>query len=102
MTERTLFDSLDDGAPDGVMNHSDQLELMTTLSGESNRVRNPTDSPWRECPLDEWLAMSERDQLDYCARRDETAAQYAETGEDAAWYTWRAGWYRRRMEEIDV
>lgn len=76
-TERTLFDEPE--------------EL------HSNR---PTDSLWRECPLEVFLAMSELQQLDYCARRDEDSARFADSEEDAAWYRARAKWYRDEMERL--
>ena len=107
MTERTLFDSPDDGTADiaggqeGPASHLPRpcAWHATSSSGESRGVR-PTDSLWRECKLEEFVVMSETEQLDYCARRDEDSARFADTEEDAAWYRERAAWYRNRMKEL--
>lgn len=53
---------------------------------------------WRKCPLPQFLAMSEVEQLDYCARRDEDAARFADCEKDAAWYGKRAAWYRDEIQ----
>lgn len=64
------------------------------------RVVGPTDSLWREIPHEQFMAMTELEQLDYCARRDEDSARFADSDEDAKWYLWRAGLYRRRIAEL--
>lgn len=102
MSEPSLFDSLDDqdvsagataGQPRPCIGH------VLASSSESKRAE-PTDSAWQECPLEVFLAMSERRQLDYCARRDDDSARFAATEEQAAWYRWRAATYRQMIEGL--
>jgi hypothetical protein len=75
--------------------------MNTLFDDEPERTSySPTDSKWREIPQAEFLALSERDQLDYCARRDEDSALYATTDEDAQWYRRRAAAYRQLIEKL--
>lgn len=60
----------------------------------------PTDSLWREISHETFMAMTEKEQLDYCARRDEDSARFADSEADAKFYLDRAARYRARLAEL--
>ena len=52
---------------------------------------------WHEVPAARFLSWTPREQLAYCAARDEHSALEAETPEEANWYRARAARYREEV-----
>ena len=84
MSEPSLFDDLEGGAP------------CQDEAGESPDYAPR--SEWHEVPQATFLAWSERRQLEYCAARDEDSAAHEDDPERRAWYLWRANAYKEMIE----
>lgn len=87
-----LFDLLDDdpgGEPCSQAGESPATVLFAHADDELPR------SKWREVPQALFMSWSEARQLSYCVARDEDAALYATTLEEARWYQERAKSYER-------
>jgi len=67
----------------------DEAEELTAPSAER--------STWQEIPAARFLSWTRREQLAYCAARDEDAALYCVPPEDPEWYRQRARSYREMM-----
>lgn len=85
--------------------------LREGLLGEDFDLRvkgraTPTPAPvlagrdgWQEVPQALFLSWSEARQLDYCARRDEDAAEHEDSDFWRKFYVNRAGDYRQQLSE---
>ena len=57
---------------------------------------------WNEVPQDVFLNWPERNQLEYCAARDEHSAKHTDEDEPERkqWFLERAGWYRGCLSQL--